>query len=74
MTFHATVAHRSCDREQAVAGLREQLRASAARASAGAPDWSSLVVGDPVPVTGDDDRTWYVWLATVETTLGHPVA
>jgi hypothetical protein len=70
VTFHATVAHPYSDRERAVAGLREELRQVAARASAGAPDWSSLVVGEPHEITDAHSRTWYVWLATVETSLG----
>ena len=73
MTFHATVAHFHADREHAVAGLREQLRTCAAGASAGRPDWSSLVVDGPREVAGDSGRLLYVWIATVETSLGQPV-
>jgi hypothetical protein len=74
VTFHATVAHPYADREHAVSGLRDRLVAVTARASAGTPDWSTLVVGDPQEVVDDHSRTWYVWLATVETSLEAPAA
>jgi hypothetical protein len=73
VTFNATVAQFHADREHAVAGLREQLRACAAGACAGRPDWSSLVVDGPREVAGVSGRPLYVWMATVETSLGYPV-
>ena len=72
MTFHATVAHRVADRAHAEAALREQLREMTASASAGTPDWSSLVIQGPSEVTVPEGRALYVWMATVDTTLAGP--
>jgi len=70
VTFHATVAHLDADRERAGAALREELRTFTAAASAGTPDWSSLVIEGPTVVSDYRGEALYVWVATVATTIG----
>jgi hypothetical protein len=69
--FHATVAHPDADRERAVDVLRNELRAFTAAASAGTPDWRSLVIEGPTVVSGYRGDALHVWTATVATTIGH---
>jgi hypothetical protein len=74
VTFTALVSTSCADREQAVRALQDQLRQTTARVAAGTPDWSTLVVQEPVEVADAQGRTRYLWLASAEAAQGWGLA
>ena len=64
MIYRAAAALPHRNREQATAGLCEQLRVLAA-AGGGALDWQTLAVDGPTPARGPGGTAWFEWTATI---------
>ena len=64
--FTATAAYPYVNRDRATAAIRGQLRETVARAGAGVPDCTTLIIEGPTEVEGLHRRVWFVWTATVE--------
>ena len=70
MIYRAAAALPHRNREQATAGLCDQLRVLAA-AGGGVLDWQTLAVDGPTPARGPGGAPWFEWTATVTAIGGH---
>jgi hypothetical protein len=65
VTYSATAVLPYHDVRSAIRGLRSELRHQLALAGTGDPDWTSLALTGPVPVTDGRGRRWFEYTASI---------